>query len=129
MDLYQHFDRTLTKKLISIIKVAPAKGKAVHGRTGSGKSVVDMVFPVMKILAGRDLRLRMQIHAGSDREILERWEDFGLGKAQMQCFNLDQTMELHHAWLENRRVLEEWGTPGEAQQKRSQAACKGGDGM
>jgi hypothetical protein len=40
----------------------PAKVKAIHICTGSGKSVTELVLPVLKQMAGKELRLRFNLH-------------------------------------------------------------------
>jgi hypothetical protein len=40
----------------------PAKVKAIHICTGSGKSVTELVLPVLKQMAGKEMRLRFNLH-------------------------------------------------------------------
>lgn len=76
-------------------------------RTGLGNSVVEVVLPIFKLMTmGLYLRLRVQFIAGSDSEVLESWQQAGLGKAHMQGFKLLEKLELHGEWLKDRRVLE-----------------------
>jgi len=66
----------------------PSKIRAFHLCTGSGKSVIsDVVLPVLKQMAGIELRLRCNLHSGSDNEILDHFEDFGLVDVHMRTFS------------------------------------------
>lgn len=48
-DLYKHFDRIMTKKLLWCVKSIPVPLMATHCCTGSGASVAgDLVLPVVK---------------------------------------------------------------------------------
>jgi hypothetical protein len=69
-DLYQHFDRIMTKKMGQIVNCVPAKLKGMHGCTGSGKSVLGLVLPVMKQVAGKEIRLRFHLHVSNEIWIL-----------------------------------------------------------
>jgi hypothetical protein len=64
--LYQHFDRILSKKTNQIMNCIPAKVKAIHICTGSGKSVTELVLPVLKQMAGKEMRLRFNLHVSID---------------------------------------------------------------
>jgi hypothetical protein len=61
-DLYKHFDRILSKNAIQIMNCMPARPRAVHICTGSGKSVMELVLPVLKQMGGREFRLRTNLH-------------------------------------------------------------------
>jgi hypothetical protein len=61
-DIYKHFDRMLTKGLHMVTKCVPLKMKAMHVFTGSGKTVLEQVFPVLKQIIGKELRLLTNIH-------------------------------------------------------------------
>jgi hypothetical protein len=43
----------------------PSKTKAIHICTGSGKSVTELVLPVLKQMAGKELRLRFNLHVST----------------------------------------------------------------
>ncbi len=66
-DLYQHFDRIMSKKMSQIVSCVPAKLKGMHGCTGSGKSVLGLVLPVMKHVVGKEIRLRFHLHVSNER--------------------------------------------------------------
>jgi hypothetical protein len=62
-DVYKHFDRILTKKMILLKTCMPAKIKAVHVcLTESGKCIYEFVAPVLKYIVGQDYRLHMTLH-------------------------------------------------------------------
>ena len=68
-------------KHISIIlhHCMPLKLKAMHllvGRTDPG--VMSLVLPSMKQVMGKDCRLRMTVHSGTDRRMLETLKPFGI---------------------------------------------------
>jgi hypothetical protein len=65
-DLYQHFDRIMSKRMAQIVNCVPAKLKGMHGCTGSGKSVIGLVLPAMKQLTGKEIRLRFHLHVSMD---------------------------------------------------------------
>lgn len=48
----------------------PAKVKAIHICTGSGKSVTELVLPVLKQMAGLQLRLRFNLHVSNHALVL-----------------------------------------------------------
>jgi len=73
-----HFDRILDKKLFRVLNAVPALYRSVHTFTGSGQSVVGLTMPVLKHMGGRYYRLRLVLHAGSDKEILERLALYGI---------------------------------------------------
>lgn len=79
-DLYQHFDRILTKQTLLVFDSLPITIKSAHFCTGSGKSVVSLVLPVLKHMYGRERRLRLSVHSGSDREVSTRLGDYGLNR-------------------------------------------------
>jgi hypothetical protein len=79
-DLYQHFDRIMTKHVLLICDSLPISIKSAHFCTGSGKSVVSLVLPVLKHMYGRERRLRLNVHSGSDREVTSQLGDYGLNR-------------------------------------------------
>jgi hypothetical protein len=56
----------MVKQFKQIISGVPAKVKGVHGCTGSGKSVLGLVLPVMKPVAGKEIRLRFHLHVSNE---------------------------------------------------------------
>lgn len=93
----------------------PSKIRANHVCTGSGKSVMEVVLPVLKQMAGRDRRLRTNHHAGSDSEILARLSDYGLGKEHAHgfCGGALRNTRGHQTWLRERLLLEQERTNAE----------------
>jgi hypothetical protein len=51
----------------------PAKVKAIHICTGSGKSVTELVLPVLKQMAGKEMRLRFNLHMSTDGYKVHSW--------------------------------------------------------
>ena len=47
-DLYRHFDRILMKKVAKLPTGMPMSFRGSHVITGSGKSVVSLILPIMK---------------------------------------------------------------------------------
>jgi hypothetical protein len=79
-DLYKHFDRILSTNLRRLVEVAPLLLRGLHIGAGPGSSVLDLVMPVLKIIHGKRVRLRLQLHKGSDQEIVQSLTDYGLDK-------------------------------------------------
>ena len=79
-DLYKHFDRILSTNLRRLVEVAPLLLRGLHIGAGPGSSVLDLVMPVLKIIHGKRVRLRLQLHKGSDQEIVQSLSDYGLDK-------------------------------------------------
>jgi hypothetical protein len=50
----------------------PAKVRAIHICTGSGKSVTELVLPILKQMAGKELRLRFNLHVSI---LLDGWRE------------------------------------------------------
>jgi hypothetical protein len=108
-NLYKHFERLLTRNNFLSLSSAPVKVRALHMCTGSGKGVMDLVLPVLKQMAGKNLRLCLHLHSGSDNELLSRLEDFGLG--EMHAYSLLgrslENREKFSVWLAERLALEQ----------------------
>ena len=86
----------------------PCKTRALHFFTGSGKSVLTLIFPIIRQMAGKDLRHRFHIHADSNSDILADVEHFGLDEAHLQAMfdGIPKSLELCGEQLVARRVLE-----------------------
>jgi hypothetical protein len=112
-DIYEHFDRILSKRAFDIDRRMPIKVRAIHLCTGSGKSVTELILPVLKHMAGPELRLRTKIHAGSNKEICDGFAAFGLRRVHVDaiCHGSFHNNETLRAWLHQRRALEEIATP------------------
>ena len=83
---------------------------ALHYCYTSSKSAIDLVLPTKKQVMGSDLRLRLRLHIGGDKEIMMGLMEYGilhLDKA------LGGTLELDGDWVEDRirqELLERKGT-------------------
>lgn len=60
-DLYQHFDRILSKSTNEIMRYMPAACKAVHNCTGSGASVLELIMPVLQQMVCRIILISLGI--------------------------------------------------------------------
>ena len=88
------------KKLIRLYDCVPLKTKAIHMFTGPGRSIASLVLPQIKKLYGKNLRLRMFLHAGSGVEIAQKVEEFGLNEAH--------TSAVYASPTDRERLLREW---------------------
>lgn len=108
MDLYKHFDRIQTKMLLTISRAFPMHARAIHICAGSGASVVNLILPVVKVMMGRDIRLRSLLHAGPDSEVLARVRQYGLTKEQVQYLSKgSQHEEEMRVWIREQQAREE----------------------
>jgi hypothetical protein len=73
----------MIKKIIGIIRNGPMRWRVTHLCTGSGRSGLGIILPVLKYMVGRKNRLRFVVHAGSDTELLDQFSDYGLVKVHM----------------------------------------------
>jgi hypothetical protein len=109
MDLYLHFDRIIAKKALGIMRDAmPVEMKAYHMCIGSGQSVSHLGLPVIKHIAGKDLRLHMVTHAGSDKDLLAEIEVYGLHRPNVSSvIGGTFTHSLYTTWLQQRAEFEQ----------------------
>jgi hypothetical protein len=64
---------------IILFHCMPMKCKGIHLLTGrTDKGVMSLVLPSMKQVMGRDCRLHMTVHSGTDRKMLETLKPFGI---------------------------------------------------
>jgi hypothetical protein len=70
--LYTHFDRILTKTIMSLLRDCfPSLLRCYHVCAGNmGKWAVDLIMPVMKQISGKRIRLRTVCHTASITETL-----------------------------------------------------------
>ena len=102
-----HFDRILMKRMLGMYDTIPILFRAVHICTGSGASVVSLVLPVIKHMMGRRIRHRVILHAGSDTEIVQRMELYGLEKRNIpSILGGNFTRADFDAWLKDRQQFE-----------------------
>lgn len=100
-----HFDRILAKKIFAVMNVVPVRCLTIHNFTGSGQSVMGLVLPVIKHMLGKRLRLRLLVHAGSDKEILERLAMYGVTGDHLEGYVSGSYVRQHAtflAWVEQR---------------------------
>lgn len=98
----------LIKYALMILNAVPAQLKAIHICTGSGKSATELVLPLFKQMCGRDWRMRICLHAGSDLEVLDRLQDYGLHKEHALRFMARhrEYLEQHMRWIEEMQGIE-----------------------
>lgn len=88
----------------------PIVFRAIHTFTGSGQSVVGITMPVIKHIGGKYFRQRLLLHAGSDKEILERLDMYGVKGAHLGSYvggRFTREMNGYLEWLENERRNEQ----------------------
>lgn len=95
-----HFDRILEKKILRVMNAVPVQCMTIHSFTGSGHSVISLVLPVLKHMLGKRLRLRLLVHAGSDKEILERLAMYGVKGDHLDGYVSGSYVRQHAAFLE-----------------------------
>jgi hypothetical protein len=102
-ELHLHFDRIMMKKVTGIALNGPLRWRAFHLCTGSGKSVLGIISPVLKKFMGRESRLRFVLHAGSDTELLDQFSDYGILKVHMSsCFGGSYDRDNFLQWVRER---------------------------
>jgi hypothetical protein len=71
-DLYTHFDRILTKTIMSLLRDCfPSLLRCYHVCAGNtGKWAVDLIMPVIKQISGKSIRLRTVCHMANSTETL-----------------------------------------------------------
>jgi len=87
-DIYRHFDRILSKRMVSISQCMPMSVRAIHTCYGSGRTVLEIVLPVIKHILGKENRLRFLAHrASSNTELLSQFQSFGLSEAHVDVIH------------------------------------------
>lgn len=77
------------------------KIKALHLLAGSAHGVMSLVLPSMKQVMGKECRLRMTVHSGTNDKMLESLEPFGLTSSNLsEPLGGDFTQEDFLEWLE-----------------------------
>ena len=116
--MYTAFNRALTKKVMACADSIPITFRGFHlVTTKSGKSVVDVVVPVLKQLVGRAARHRILVHAGSDWDILRLVKPYGLAPRNISsAIGGEYTKENFVKWMKERRKTEQdrWNTTEES---------------
>jgi hypothetical protein len=106
-DLYRHFDRILMKKVLKMTEAFPYLVRGFHMITGSGRSVLGLVLPVLKQVIGQVYRHRLRVHAGSDKEIVDRLSDYGIIASSVpSSFGGDWHRSDFLDWKEKRLLVE-----------------------
>lgn len=77
-NFYKHYDRTFIRKMVAISKAMPIKFRALHFCSGSGHGVVGMVLPMILALFPSHYRHRVQLHSGTDQDIIESLASYGI---------------------------------------------------
>jgi hypothetical protein len=75
----------MSKQLATLVNAFPGKVRALHLCTGPGRSVVGLLLPILKQIWGREMRLRVLLHAGLGSDVLHRFADYGLGEKHVQA--------------------------------------------
>ena len=112
-----HFDRILDKKLFKVMASVPTVFRGIHTFTGSGQSVVGLTMPILKHMGGRFYRLRLVLHAGSDKELLERLALYGITGDHLSPYvggRYNSERSAFEAWLQTQRRAEVANTTEEA---------------
>lgn len=109
-DLYKHYDRILMKRSAAIVSSLPMKLKAARAITGSGSSVLSILFPMFKAILGKHIRHRLFLHAGSNRELIEVLVAHGVDRTGIEpvVMKVDQQNQ-YLAWLEQTLAAERAG--------------------
>ena len=109
VDLYRHWDRQLSLKTRSIIEATPVGCKACHVICGQGRSVINMMLPVLKHILGLRFRLRMKLHEGHDGLLFSTFREFGLDDAHVEMVEKRSHCVAGYVerWLAERRRLEQ----------------------
>jgi hypothetical protein len=105
--MFRHWDRRLSKKLVNVLRVFP-NPRAVHVCTGSGRAMLGVILPIAKYVMGRHLRLRLVIHSGSDNDLLDGFERYGLGRDHLKSVVLcnESVVDNYAEWLEEQARIE-----------------------
>mmetsp|Transcript_26259 Transcript_26259/g.62412 ORF Transcript_26259/g.62412 Transcript_26259/m.62412 type:complete len:543 (-) Transcript_26259:1517-3145(-) len=105
-DLYTHFDRLLSKNQMFLLRDCfPCKLKAYHIWGGaSGGWALDLILPVVKQLAGKEIRLRMVCHTKADRNFSSTYK---FNPDHLSCLlGGNFSYASHLRWVERMAALE-----------------------
>ena len=109
-NISQHWDRLLTKMITDMFyHCMPIKIKSFHVCFASvGRSVSDIIFPVIKHITGKWIRLRLCMHAGADTELVDDMKQYGITAANLpECLGGTDSLKDYLAWLEHQKEIEE----------------------
>jgi hypothetical protein len=105
--LFEHWDRTYVRKCVAITKVMPMPLRAWHFCSGSGPSVTELLLPVFGAIVPANYRHRIQLHSGSDVELIECLNSFGVPDTSVPMhMGGAYTDESFLEWLSEQRQLE-----------------------
>jgi hypothetical protein len=103
----KQFDRVQSKLFFTCIREAlPVKFVCAH-ICHAPSFFTMIIFPVIRFLMGKDIRLHTRLHNGSEETVLLELEKYGIQRHNIfKC--MGGTFDMHHvdAWLEERRRLE-----------------------
>ena len=103
----QHFDRVVMKEFLGMLRDGPVHWRCTHLCFGSRKSVVGLLLPIFKQLAGSYYRPRIVLQVGNDVEIVAGLKTYGISEN-----NLSKVVggrlgnEDFPEWLDARRTME-----------------------
>ena len=101
----KQFDRIQAKLFISSIRDAlPLNMVCLH--ICHAPTFFNVVYPMLKFLMGKEMRLRVKIHSGSDETILQELEQFGIQR-NVILKSMGGRYEIQiEKWLTNQQQLE-----------------------
>ncbi len=93
---------------ILLLHCMPMKVKALHLLAGGADGVMSLVLPSMKQVMGKECRLRMVVHSGTNDKMLESLESYGLTRRNLsEALGGDFTYNDFVTWLEGWRENQE----------------------
>lgn len=104
-DLYRHFDRLMSKHIsIILFHCMPIKFSAMHLLASTtAQGVLSLVLPSMKQVMGKECRLRMTVHTGTDWKMMETLKPFGItSRSVSEALGGDFTPSDFAKWWEER---------------------------
>ena len=101
----KQFDRIQTKLFIASVRDAlPLQMVCLH--ICHAPTFFNVVYPMMKFLMGKEMRLRVKTHYGSEEKILQKLEDFGIQRnVILKCMGGRYEIQIEE-WLTYRQQLE-----------------------
>ena len=107
-DPHKSGDRIGAKMCFVIIReCVPLKLKAYHATYGSKQTPVKIVEPHIRQMQGKEIRLHLVHHYGTDEDNLKSMARYGLLKEHLPaCVGGDVDLKKHLAWLQGRDQYE-----------------------
>jgi hypothetical protein len=81
----------------------PLKVVALHYCYGSKRSAFDLILPTIKQVMGPNLRRRLRLHIGEDKEIMADLKDYGIEHVHK---SVGGNVEFDESWVDDRIRLE-----------------------